>query len=879
MRRPAIATIILAALSPLAPAGQGPQLDTRNVRLKLVDGKLTGSLEYTLVVGTYHEWNTDPTAVPGLMSEVTSRTGIRATVNFSPIGLDEGRIRRNPLVIMTGNRYFNLSKTEIANLRRYLQAGGFLYTDDCGGADRSFRIMIKKLLPASELVELGASHPIFNCFYKLPGTPKIIDLYGGKAKGYAAYLGDRLAVFYTYDTDVPCGWEKNPDGSFVHLLSKTKHEQSYRLGVNVVMYVLKELCNRRLAASPAPSTRPAGRAAETGAFLAGPLRTYRMRPRMPCNLIRAIAPAGRYVWVAGRRMLPGEQEGLGRFDYQTGAWELFLDSEGVLADEVNCLAVGPGGLWIGTSTIRRRWNHGLWRYDPESKRSRRYTKADGLVDHDVYDLAADGEDLYVATRSGLGWLEGKSGKWHRDPTHSRTYLDLTLCLAVDDRHVWAGRANGLRRYHKQKGTYENFDARNSPVSGMVNALAIDGDRLWISAPPQLITYSKGSFAIPPEGRPIAAAEVLAAAGDDKLLCFGTRAAGLHVLEKATGRWRVFDKAAGLPAQAISKVALDARSIWCAFGENPLGVGRCDRGSGKWTFYSYRAGVPCDHVFCLTCDGDDLFVGTMSNGFWKYLCRADRWINLNLAHRAEHAPVRRTDVYCTLHHKNALWFGTNRGLCRHRMGSDTYEILAGPTAAVAALAADGETILCGTQQRGLMAYAPDARTWADLNRRYGIEPSPVTAIACDAGQICLGTDRGLLLLDKASARPKSVPPGLASQPVTALLLREGTLLVGTRHGLLRYDTRTGRQRELLAGAHVTALLARPGGGLLVGTRSGLALLADPATPRVAVFDKRLAGQHVSALACGADHLWIGTVGHGLVRAGRHARAQTPKDPPQ
>ncbi len=854
---------VLLAASALAYAGTDDGLDMRNVRLKLADGKLTGSFEYSLVVGTFYEWNTDPTAVPGLMSEVTRRTGIRAKVNFRPIALDDQRIARNPLLILTGNRFFRLTKGEIANLQRYLQHGGFLYVDDCGGADRSFRIMIQKLLPKSALVELEPAHPIFRSSYKLAGTPKILDLYHGKAKGYGVHIGDRLAVFYTYDTDVPCGWEKNPDGSYVHLLNEDKHEQSYRLGVNVVMYALGELCKRKLAAAPPAPGEPAAIRPGKDVFLPGKLHRERMKLQMPCNLIRAIAPAGRYVWLGGRRAMPGEQDGVARYDYQSGRWELFLDSEGVLAEEINCLAPDSGGLWIGTSTIRRRWNYGLWHYSPQARRSRRYTKEDGLVDHDVYDLADDGESLWAATRSGLARLSRKTGKWTKDPKHSRNYLDMTLCLAVDDRYVWAGRSDGLGRLDKRDGAYRLFNSANSPIDGMVNALAREGGRLWISNPPKLITFEGGRFTRPEVPPALAAGEVLAATADEKVLCLGTRRAGLFVRDNATQKWRAFDTASGLPTNCIARAALDSRSIWVAFGQYPLGVGRLDRKKGTWSFYTHRAGIPCNHIYCLVSDGKTLYVGTMANGFWKYEVSSGRWINLNIAHRAEHALVRRADVYCLALDQEYVWFGSNLRLCRHRLGTGTYEIIPGLTAAVTALARLDGRILCGTQQSGLMAFDPAKKTWDDLNKSYGLKPCPVTALAGDADYIWVGTEGGLLLLGRKTRKPVPLPARLSKATVTALMLRGQTAFIGTSAGLLRYSVNTHQVAATpLTSEHITAILAAPG-GLIVGTRTGIAFLPDGR--KDPIFDKRLADHLVSGLAADAKHLWIATLGQGMICA--------------
>jgi hypothetical protein len=67
---------------------------------------------------------------------------------------------------------------------------------------------------------------------------------------------------------------------------------------------------------------------------------------------------------------------------------------------------------------------------------------------------------------------------------------------------------------------------------------------------------------------------------------------------------------------------------------------------------------------------------------------------------------------------------------------------------------------------------------------------------------------------------------------------------------------------ISGAHVLSILPVRE-GLLVGTRTGLALMPLDATQTV--FDRRLAGQAVAAIAADDTFLWIGTLGHGLIRA--------------
>jgi len=235
--------ITIAAAGTHCASAEEParKLDLRKVKLSTENEQPAGEITYTLVVGTFYEWNTDPTAVPGLFSEVANRTKIKPRVDFTTVSLDSDELFANPLLIMTGNRLFILSDDEIANLRRYVLAGGFIYADDCGGADWSFRHMVSKIFPEQKLEQVPKDHPVLNQPYELAAVPKIIDLYRTEAKAFGIFIDGRLAVLYTYDTDIPCGWEKHADGSFVHLLTPEKHEQSFRFGTNMVVYALNEL--------------------------------------------------------------------------------------------------------------------------------------------------------------------------------------------------------------------------------------------------------------------------------------------------------------------------------------------------------------------------------------------------------------------------------------------------------------------------------------------------------------------------------------------------------------------------------------------------------------------------------------------------------------
>ncbi len=57
---------------------------------------------------------------------------------------------------------------------------------------------------------------------------------GLPAQGLGLFLDGRLALFYTYQTDLGDGWE---DAS-VHEDPESKREQALRMGVNIFLYAL-----------------------------------------------------------------------------------------------------------------------------------------------------------------------------------------------------------------------------------------------------------------------------------------------------------------------------------------------------------------------------------------------------------------------------------------------------------------------------------------------------------------------------------------------------------------------------------------------------------------------------------------------------------------
>ncbi len=206
------------------------------VNLLLILPVLLSQLQIArLKYGGGGDWYNDPEIIPNLCRELNRRTNIRAFTDEAQVSLLDEELYQYPFLFMTGHGNVSFSDEEVRRLRHYLESGGFLYADDDYGMDASFRREMKKVFPNSELVELPLDHPIYHSFYNFPqGLPKIHEHYEGPPRGYAIFLGGRMVVFYTYNSNISDGWtDRHNDPPEVR-------EQAIRMGINIISYFLTQ---------------------------------------------------------------------------------------------------------------------------------------------------------------------------------------------------------------------------------------------------------------------------------------------------------------------------------------------------------------------------------------------------------------------------------------------------------------------------------------------------------------------------------------------------------------------------------------------------------------------------------------------------------------
>ena len=181
------------------------------------------------------DWYSDPSSLPNLLRFIGEQTRIDVAAGEARVQPMDEELFSYPYIYMTGHGNVSFSPEEIVRLRQYLESGGFLHADDNYGMDESLRRELTRLFPKKQLVELPADHGIFHCHFEFSdGLPKIHQHDGKRPQALGIFVGERLAVFYTYETDLGDGWEDEQ----VHGDPPEKRRAALQMGTNIVVWAL-----------------------------------------------------------------------------------------------------------------------------------------------------------------------------------------------------------------------------------------------------------------------------------------------------------------------------------------------------------------------------------------------------------------------------------------------------------------------------------------------------------------------------------------------------------------------------------------------------------------------------------------------------------------
>lgn len=183
------------------------------------------------------DWYANPTSVPDLIAFCNEN--IKTNIDPEPGTVEPGspEIFNYAMLDVTGHGNVYFSDSEAANLRKYLESGGFLHISDNYGIDPYIRREMKKIFPDLNFIELPFDHPIYHQKYQFPnGLPKIHEHDGKPAQGFGLIYKGRLVCFYDYECDLGDGWEDQS----VHHDPEDIRQKALQMGANIISYVFNQ---------------------------------------------------------------------------------------------------------------------------------------------------------------------------------------------------------------------------------------------------------------------------------------------------------------------------------------------------------------------------------------------------------------------------------------------------------------------------------------------------------------------------------------------------------------------------------------------------------------------------------------------------------------
>jgi len=464
---------------------------------------------------------------------------------------------------------------------------------------------------------------------------------------------------------------------------------------------------------------------------------------------------------------------------------------------------------------------GAARYETQTGNAYYYTAAEGLVHNYVTAVAADGDNIYFASRNGLATLARASGEFKATVRMWGFAHNDCTDVAADGRYVYVATLEGARRYDTATAevVFEAIPPEEGPPSRLSPQVE-DGWKVYVT----------------PDG--VVPDDLYSVTAVDDTLYWGGRGRLFASARGAEG-WR--EAAVELPTMAVvRRVFARGDGLVLATGEGAFlhdgeTTARLDGEAGRadvrdaLSFAGLEYYATAEGLFVMRPDGEPFKYAAGAGAAW-------------------------TKVKDAREKKSRTWrLGAADGL---------------PSPRCTALASRGESIIIGTEN-GACTLEPASGEVRPLPVAKGLPPGGVYAAAYGDGKIWAATPNGLAAVDAADLGVRKFPLPGPWNDVRDVRYYEGEVLIAGRAGVaaakrdgtgLKYFELSGGR---FAGAEGTRAV-KFGGRYFLGTTAGLLELDESLGP--VKFYGEAEGfppSAVRALLPSGGRLLCATLGGGLV----------------
>jgi Domain of unknown function (DUF4159) len=190
------------------------------------------------------DWDYNPKVAANVLNSVVEYTNIPVYPEEVVITAASEDLLAFPFLFMTGHKLVRFTHDERDRLRRFVERGGLLFSDDCnhdinGLYARSFEEEMKTTFPeGGTLPKLRNEHALYRSFFKFEDGPPTTshELNGWGDEIVHDYLRGlerrgRLGVLYS-NKDYGCEWDYDWRNK------RFQREDNTKFAVNVVVYTM-----------------------------------------------------------------------------------------------------------------------------------------------------------------------------------------------------------------------------------------------------------------------------------------------------------------------------------------------------------------------------------------------------------------------------------------------------------------------------------------------------------------------------------------------------------------------------------------------------------------------------------------------------------------
>lgn len=585
--------------------------------------------------------------------------------------------------------------------------------------------------------------------------------------------------------------------------------------------------------------------------------------------VRGVEIGGDYLWLS-------TGAGVSRYNFDAKKWDFFTTKDGLISNQVNCIAIEwkqgvfgrkpSGRVWFGT-------NSGLSVFDMDRNEWRSYTVKDGLIANKIRCISARRDWIWVGTEKGASAFQLKKNRWRSYRSFKGIKNPSVTAIYHDSKYVWIGTPSGLSRYNIKHEEWEYFTKQNAVWVGThggirslphpkmgdsINDIEESGDSVYIATNSGLIRVANKKIedatnlynqdmaygklkALKPKPSDSSRASMRGGSRQSSQVQLPPAGTEYERAQRSFKRWEaeawktlgweVFSPsksvqnrdARELIPNQIEALAVSAGRIWMATKNGLLNF---DTKLGTMQWFHQDMGLASNEINSLAVRGNTIWIGTI-HGLSQFHSVSGQWKTYR-----EEKVLPSAYVLAIGEDTDGVWLATQKAMSQFNPRTERWQTYTNEdglgVGTLTCLDVVGNYLWIGSDQ-GISRFDKSNETWDYFRAaKSGLVADEITKILVDGKSIWVGTARGLNRYDNTTHEWTAFSSrfGLSNDEITDLAASSQHLWVGTGNGLSRYDKSTQQWHTTPAFEEMSILaLAESDGTICVATEAGVHLRDD------------------------------------------------------